>query len=308
MTFQKLPNLIIAGVNKAGTTSLHTYLSWHPDICGSKEKETNYFVPILYNRKLSPIENYAKFFQSCDDQSKYLIESTPRYIYGGEKMAIAIHETLGPIKIIFIFRDPIQRLFSYYRHMKDSGEIPESEYFDEYVNKSLKGYNEIRNKYKIIDVYKENVYFRGLVQGFYSDYLIEWYKVFGNSIKIFFFEDIKTNPAKFMTIICSWLEINPVIYESAKFTVENKRINYKSKMLHQLASLVNNKFESFFRTYYPIKETLRNIYYFINESANNKESISEESMCNLGLVYDKYNRQLFDILASKGHTDFPGWF
>ena len=175
------------------------------------------------------------------------------------------------------------------------------------MDKSLKGYNEIRNKYKIIDVYKENVYCRGLAQGFYSDYLIEWYKVFGNSIKIFFFEDLKTNPAKFMISICSWLEINPAIYESAKFTVENKRINYKSKILHQLASILNNKFERFFRTHHPIKKAVRNMYFLINESKNQKESISKNSIKNLELIYDRYNRRIFDMLISKGYTNFPEW-
>ena len=38
-----LANLIIAGVTRAGTTSLFEALAWHPDICGSAAKETHYF-------------------------------------------------------------------------------------------------------------------------------------------------------------------------------------------------------------------------------------------------------------------------
>jgi hypothetical protein len=39
-----LPNLIIIGAPKCGTTSLHHYLSLHPQISMSREKELNFFI------------------------------------------------------------------------------------------------------------------------------------------------------------------------------------------------------------------------------------------------------------------------
>ena len=48
MTEPRLPNLVIAGVPKAGTTSLFNYLAQHPDICPSDVKETRYFEPLRY--------------------------------------------------------------------------------------------------------------------------------------------------------------------------------------------------------------------------------------------------------------------
>jgi hypothetical protein len=42
---QKLPNLIIAGAQKAGTSSLFWYLAQHPQICASDRKELRYFTP-----------------------------------------------------------------------------------------------------------------------------------------------------------------------------------------------------------------------------------------------------------------------
>jgi hypothetical protein len=46
MNAYRLPNLVIAGVGAAGTTSLFYYLIQHPDICGSNVKEVRYFTPV----------------------------------------------------------------------------------------------------------------------------------------------------------------------------------------------------------------------------------------------------------------------
>ncbi len=67
-TNNKLANLIIAGVNKAGTTSLFYYLSAHPEICGSKDKETCYFLPLLYDQQVAPISEYEKQFSHCESE------------------------------------------------------------------------------------------------------------------------------------------------------------------------------------------------------------------------------------------------
>lgn len=306
---KKLPNLIIAGVNKAGTTSLHTYLSWHPAICGSSIKETNYFVPILYNQNLPPIDKYKEYFRDCNNQSKYLMESTPRYIYGGGKIAKVIYEQLGLIKIIFLLRDPIQRLFSYYRHMKDNGEVPQTMLFDNYVERALNDLNNLTKgkSLKGINVYEENVYVRGLAQGFYCDYLPAWYDIFEDSVKVYFFEDLKYNPVKFMNQICNWLDIDAAMYRSVNYSIENKRICYRNKMLHKIATFVNGTFEGFLRTYYPLKNILRNIYYMVNESNHKGEVMSGTTLNRLQLLYKPYNAKLINILNHRGYTDFPEW-
>ena len=309
VAMNKLPNLIIGGVNKAGTTSLHTYLSWHPAICGSIIKETNYFVPLLYNKELPPIDKYMEYFRDCNSQNKYLMESTPRYIYGGEKIAKRIYEQLGMIKVIFLLRDPIQRLFSYYRHMKDNGEVSQNVLFDAYVGKATKDFSVLTKGkiHKYINVYEENVYIRGLAQGFYCDYLTGWYNIFGDSIKIYHFEGLKNNPIQLMKQICNWLEIDSSIYESATFSIENKRINYRSKRIHKILLSINDKFESFFRTHYYLKNSLRSMYYLFNESKSKKEIISDSILKQLELLYEPYNKQLVRLLCSKGYSDYPNW-
>ena len=128
---------MISGVVKGGTTSLFTYLSWNPDICSSSIKETRYFQPLRYGKELPPIDEYTRYFCHFRGQ-KYIMEASPQYFLGGRELAQAIYEKLGLIKIIIVFRDPIDRLFSFYKHFKKGMKIPKSMSFDEYISLSEK--------------------------------------------------------------------------------------------------------------------------------------------------------------------------
>ncbi len=306
---QKLPNLIIAGVVKGGTTSVFTYLSRHPDICASKIKETNYFMPIRYADHLAPLETYLKHFSHCSLSSKYILESSPRYIYGGRNVPRAMSGQLEKPKIMFLLRDPTQRLFSYYNHMKNDAVVPDNVSFTEYAERALSDFETVKQKMNVkdIDVFEENVYVRGLVQGLYINHLQHWYNSFGDIIKIYFFEFLRSDPRILMTDICSWLEIDASIYHSADFSIENKSVSFRNKRLHSWASRINMKFEPFFRTYHPLKKMIRNIYFLLNTSARKKEEFPDWLRNKLDLLYEPYNSQLYSLLSSKGYNHFPDW-
>ena|ERR1051325_529510 len=89
MTQSNLPNFIIAGVNKSGTTSVFQYLHGHPQVCCSLDKETGYFLPLRYNQSLEPIRIYHEQFADCNNK-KIITEATPGYFYGGMKLAQGI--------------------------------------------------------------------------------------------------------------------------------------------------------------------------------------------------------------------------
>ena len=73
---------VIAGVNKAGSTSLFVSLSTHPDVAPSAVKETRYFLPSRYGRPLEPFATYERFFDDAGSRPVRL-EATPSYLYGG---------------------------------------------------------------------------------------------------------------------------------------------------------------------------------------------------------------------------------
>lgn len=115
---EMLPNLIIIGAVKCGTTSLHYYLSLHPEIAMSHPKELHFF---------SSDQNWSKGVEWYEShfikRAKIRGESTPMYTryplitVTPERMYSIIPEA----KLIYILRDPIDRFISEYRHRRAEG-------------------------------------------------------------------------------------------------------------------------------------------------------------------------------------------
>ncbi len=103
------PNFIIIGAQKAGTSSLHNYLSQHPDLFASDPKEIHYFDKwINFGYSLGWYENhFSSFFRN----KKLFFESSPNYIYC-ESVAQHISKLYPNIKMILILRNPATRAFS----------------------------------------------------------------------------------------------------------------------------------------------------------------------------------------------------
>tara|TARA_B100001059_G_C17751895_1_gene537660 strand:+ start:350 stop:1249 length:900 start_codon:yes stop_codon:yes gene_type:complete len=158
----KKPNFIIAGFPKCGTTSLHHYLNEHPQIFMPSQKELHFFTyEILSKLKNGPKDSAVKKTQ-IQDSKRYLEfyrnvkneiaigDASPSYInYPGQ--FLKIKEYLEDPKFIIVLRDPINRAYSNYLHLKR--EHRETLTFKEAVNKENK---RIKNKYSDFWYYKFN--------------------------------------------------------------------------------------------------------------------------------------------------------
>jgi hypothetical protein len=114
-----LPNLIVIGGLKCGTTSLHHYLNLHPAIAMSRPKELNFFVAEL-NWELGP-EWYASHF---DRSAPVRGETSPHYTNLPRFSGVAerMREVLGAqAQIVYMVRNPIERMLSHYLHNVGGG-------------------------------------------------------------------------------------------------------------------------------------------------------------------------------------------
>jgi hypothetical protein len=114
-----LPNLIVIGGLKCGTTSLHHYLNLHPQIAMSRPKELNFFVDEL-NWGLGA-DWYASHF---DRGAPVRGETSPHYtnLPRFEGVAERMRETLGPdVRLIYMVREPLERILSHYLHNVGGG-------------------------------------------------------------------------------------------------------------------------------------------------------------------------------------------
>ncbi len=153
-----LPDFLIVGGMKCGTTSLLFYLNQHPSIC-MPEKELHYF---------DKDNNYKKGLNWYEDQfkcksDKVIGEKTPTYSYL-KKVPKRINESIPEIKLIWIFRDPVKRAYSNYWHAVNNGveylsfeeaikrepERVKQDVFKGYLRRS-KYYNQVKNYLEYFD-------------------------------------------------------------------------------------------------------------------------------------------------------------
>lgn len=115
----RLPNLIVIGAMKAGTTSLHFYLNQHPKISMSKEKELNFFS----RNWAMGIDWYTSQFGG---EADIYGESSPSYTdypyFSG--VPGRMHQVLPDAKLIYVVRDPIERIISQYIHWSQTDNPP----------------------------------------------------------------------------------------------------------------------------------------------------------------------------------------
>src|SRR5689334_9595383 len=98
-----LPNVIVIGGLKCGTTSLHHYLNLHPEIEMSRPKELNFFVEEL-NWDLGPDWYAAHFNASAPVRGETSPHYTARPRYDG--VAERMRATLDDARLIYMVRDP----------------------------------------------------------------------------------------------------------------------------------------------------------------------------------------------------------
>jgi Sulfotransferase domain len=113
-----LPNVVVIGGLKCGTTSLHHYLNLHPEIGMSRPKELNFFIAEL-NWELGR-DWYAGHFDAghpVRGESSPHYTNEPRFRGVAERMAGLIPDA----RVIYVVRDPVDRALSHYLHNVSGG-------------------------------------------------------------------------------------------------------------------------------------------------------------------------------------------
>jgi Sulfotransferase domain len=296
---ERLPNLIIAGVGKAGTTSLFWYLSQHPGICPSDVKEIQYFTPLSEGDGiLPPLAVYARHFAACTDQP-YRLEASPQYFHGGRPIVDAMRETLERPRVIVMFRDPLERLWSQFRFMcSRMADLPEGITFEEYVARC----REVRDRREPFS--QENRLYWTIQGGFYGEYLAPWTDAFAEDLRVVFFEDLASAPERATRETCAWLGLDTASTETISYSVENRTIRYRSKTLQRLALAANK--EGRLGSRRRLKEPLRRLYFAMNRRPE-RERMASDTRRTLQELFAPGNAALASQLRSMGYTDLPGW-
>lgn len=109
------PDFIILGAQKAGTTALHEYLSKHPNLSATKEKEIHYFD--CKNRYESGKNFYFSHFDFEND-NKLTFDSSSGYLENINS-AERIYKHNPNVKLIILLRNPVERAYSAWNMYKN---------------------------------------------------------------------------------------------------------------------------------------------------------------------------------------------
>ena len=132
-----LPNFLVVGAPKCGTTALYADLSEHPEISVSSMKESHYFRlgfgDLPWNgpgsppdRSVTTLDKYASLFK-LSQGTKAVGEVCPSYFYD-PAVPERIKKTLGKIRIIIMLRDPANRAYSHFVYSRMLGCEPEIDF------------------------------------------------------------------------------------------------------------------------------------------------------------------------------------
>ena len=247
-----MPNFLVFGAAKAGTTSLYKYLEQHPDIFMSSFKEPGFFAfagekPTLKGPGaqkwvdrwvVSDLESYQKLFEGYSGQ-KAIGEASPYYIYYA-KTPETIKKYVPNMKLIAILRDPVERAFSnYVWAVRDRAES-----LTDFAQALEAEADRVKDNWGPKWHYKN--------QGFYYRQLQPYYDNFSREqIRIYLYEDFVANPVAIMQDIFAFLDIDNTFIPDMSKKHNTSRL-VRNQAWHEFITKPS-LIKSFFKPFLPLK-------------------------------------------------------
>jgi hypothetical protein len=247
-----LPNFIIIGVQKGGTSSLFKYLLQHPNIIPGYKKEVKFFDG-NHHKGIDWYRYNFPLMTQMSDPITQTGEASPSYVFH-PLVPKRIKEVLPNIKLVLLLRNPVARAYSHYQgNLRKGHEELSFEEAVELEQSRLEGEKEAIIADQHYPMYKYLVY-SYLARGIYIEQIKNWLKSFPREqILIQRSEDLFSNPQKVYSRALAFLGlpdwkledfeiINYGRYEAMEKQTENKLREYFNPYNHQLNKLLGENF------------------------------------------------------------------
>ncbi|MGH7553532.1 MAG: sulfotransferase [Longimicrobiales bacterium] len=203
-----VPNFLIIGAVRSGTSSLYQYVRQHPEVFVSKVKEPTFFrfvdadlpsgVPgadWLQENAVTTRREYEALFTTAAG-ARAIGEGSATYLSDPEVPA-RIQATIPGVRLVAILRDPAERAYANYRGLRRDG-IDRTPTFEDALR------DEERGK-------RDSWPLAGLVRvGFYHKWLSGYYALFPREqVRVYLFEDLVSNASALMRDLFAFLDVDP---------------------------------------------------------------------------------------------------
>jgi Sulfotransferase family len=233
-----MPNFLIIGAAKAGTTALHKYLQQHPQIYLTPTKETNFFAfegeelnfqgpgdKALRNFSITDLNTYQAEFAGVTEELA-IGEACPSYLYLPQTV-VRIKKYIPDTRLIAILRNPVDRAYANFLHIVRDDREPHQDFALALQAEATR----IANNWE---------WFWHYIQlGFYGQQLQRYYEMFAPSqIKVYLYEDLKEDAIATLQDVFRWLEVDDTFVPDMTLR-PNKSGMPKNKLLHQILTKPN---------------------------------------------------------------------
>ena len=201
-----MPNFLIIGAAKSGTTSLYHYLGQHPEIYMSPIKEPHFFAlegqkadfggpdDGIVRNAIIRIEDYRALFQEVSNE-RAIGEASTSYLYDS-KAPRRIRHHVPDVKLVAILRNPVDRAYSNFLYMTRRQLEPLPDFEQALREEEAR----IRNHWSPGWHYKQRGFYFGQLQRYFS--LFE-----PRQIGVWLYEDLNVNPTGLVQSISQFLGI-----------------------------------------------------------------------------------------------------
>ncbi|MCV0410556.1 sulfotransferase [Nitrosopumilus sp.] len=251
---RSLPDFIIIGTARSGTTSLYYNICQHPCVLPAAYDElgffdSNFHLGLNWYRSLFPTL-FSKWIVKHNKKFAITGEDTPFYIWS-PTVAKRILKILPNVKLIVLFRNPIDRAYSNYHLGVRAGS--ENLSFEDAIQVEL---NRLNNKIESENELEKYTTPRSyIVKGLYANQLKIWLELFNNEqLFIISTEDFESKPQETLDKIFDFLQIpknhvvNPEKHKVAsypKMKSETRKflIDFYKKPNAELFSMIGREFD-----------------------------------------------------------------
>lgn len=207
-----LPNFLIIGAQKSGTTTLFQYLNQHPEICMSTVKEPCFLAlendPLDYHgprdqpwfREVAVLrlEDYQALFGDCAE-TRAAGEGSTLYLFHPSAPA-AIHSRIPDARLIAMLRNPVDRTYSAFLHRVRTGREPFADFKLALEDEARR----IEEKWEPFWHYKRN--------GLYALHLSRYLEYFPmNQMRIYLYDDFERDPQQVVADALEFLGVDPSV-------------------------------------------------------------------------------------------------
>jgi hypothetical protein len=199
-----LPDFLILGAQKAGTTALYAYLRWHPQITGPSFKEVSFF-----DRHYARGERWYRAHLPARHRARIVGEASPSYLF--HPLAPGrVAQLLPNARLIALLRSPVDRAFSHYQHEVALGREPLS--FEEAIDREdARMQGEVEHMLRDPEYFSEAWWnYTYLARGRYAEQLERWFESFPRGrLLVLLTDELAADPAGTHRRVLDFLGVEP---------------------------------------------------------------------------------------------------